>query len=77
MMEGLKATLLDPFRGDQLFFKQNPELALAAQSKEQIRVGTGIMTFVSTRDTLKDQGNGPISTPRITGNDRPRHEIHR
>jgi NitT/TauT family transport system substrate-binding protein len=60
MMEGLKATLLDPTEAIKLFFKQNPELALAAQSKEQIRVGTGIMTFVSTRDTLKTKGMGYI-----------------
>jgi NitT/TauT family transport system substrate-binding protein len=58
MMEGLKATLLDPVEAIKLFFKQNPELELAAQSKEQIRVGTGIMTFVATRDTLKTQGMG-------------------
>ena len=60
VMEGLKATLLDPAEAIKLFFKQNPELALAAQSKEQVRVGTGIMTFVSTRDTLKSQGMGYI-----------------
>jgi NitT/TauT family transport system substrate-binding protein len=60
MMEGLKATLLDPTEAIKLFFKQNPELELAAQAKEQIRVGTGIMTFVSTRDTLKSQGMGYI-----------------
>src|SRR5580658_4802762 len=53
MMQGVKATLLDPTEAIKVFFKQNPELALAAQAKEQIRVGTGIMAFVATRETLK------------------------
>jgi NitT/TauT family transport system substrate-binding protein len=60
MMEGLKATLLDPPEAIKVFFKEVPELALAAQAKEQVRVGTGIMVFVSTRDTLKSQGMGYI-----------------
>jgi NitT/TauT family transport system substrate-binding protein len=60
MMEGLKATLLDPTEAMKVFFKEAPELALAAQAKEQIRVGTGIMTFVSLRDTLKSKGMGYI-----------------
>jgi NitT/TauT family transport system substrate-binding protein len=58
MMQGVKATLLDPTEAIKVFFKQNPELALASQSKEQIRVGTGIMIYVGTRDTLKTQGMG-------------------
>jgi len=58
MMEGLKATLLDPAEAMKVFFKQVPELALAQQAKEQIRVGTGIMTFVATRETLKTKGMG-------------------
>jgi ABC-type nitrate/sulfonate/bicarbonate transport system substrate-binding protein len=60
MMEGLKATLLDPTEAMAVFFKQVPELALAAQAKEQIRVGTGIMTFVSARETVKTKGMGYI-----------------
>jgi NitT/TauT family transport system substrate-binding protein len=60
MMEGLKATLLDPAEAMKLFFQQVPEMALAAQAKEQIRVGTGIMTFVSLRDTIKTKGMGYI-----------------
>jgi ABC-type nitrate/sulfonate/bicarbonate transport system substrate-binding protein len=60
MMEGLKATLLDPAEAIKVFFKEVPELALAAQSKEQIRVGTGIMTFVSLHETLKTKGMGYI-----------------
>ena len=60
LMEGLKATLLDPTEAMKVFFKQVPELALAAQSKEQIRVGTGIMSFVSARETVKTKGMGYI-----------------
>lgn len=60
LMEGLRATLLDPTEAINVFFKQVPELMLAAQAKEQTRVGTGIMTFVSARDTLKSQGMGYI-----------------
>jgi NitT/TauT family transport system substrate-binding protein len=60
MMEGLKATLLDPAEAMSVFFKQVPEMALAAQAKEQIRVGTGIMTFVSARETIKTKGMGYI-----------------
>jgi NitT/TauT family transport system substrate-binding protein len=60
LMEGLKATLLDPTEAMNVFFKQVPELLLAGQAKEQTRVGTGIMTFVSARDTLKTNGMGFI-----------------
>jgi len=60
MLEGLKATLLDPAEAIKVFLKQVPEMALAAQAREQIRVGTGIMTYVSARDTIKAQGMGYI-----------------
>jgi NitT/TauT family transport system substrate-binding protein len=60
MMEGLKATLLDPAEAMKVFFKQVPEMALATQAREQIRVGTGIMTFVSARETIKTNGMGYI-----------------
>ena len=61
LLEGVKATLLDPTEAINVFFKQVPELALAAQSKEQIRVGTGIMIYVGTRDSLKTEGMGYIN----------------
>jgi ABC-type nitrate/sulfonate/bicarbonate transport system substrate-binding protein len=59
-LEALKVTLLDPAEAMKVFFQQVPEMALAAQSKEQIRVGTGIMTFVSARDIVKANGMGYI-----------------
>jgi len=58
VMQGLKATMLDPAEAVKVFFKQVPELALAQQAREQMRVGTGIMLFVSTRDFAKNQGLG-------------------
>jgi NitT/TauT family transport system substrate-binding protein len=61
LLQGVKATLLDPTEAINVFFKQVPELALAAQSKEQIRVGTGIMIYVATRDSLMTQGLGYIN----------------
>jgi len=60
LLEGLKATLLDPDEAMKVFFKQVPEMALASQAREQIRVGTGIMIFVSARDTIKTNGMGFI-----------------
>jgi NitT/TauT family transport system substrate-binding protein len=60
LMQGLKATLLDPAEAMKMFFQQVPELLLASQAKEQVRVGTGIMAFVSARDTIKSKGMGYI-----------------
>src|SRR5580658_2111239 len=60
ILEGVKATLLDPAEAMKVFFAQVPEMALAAQSKEQIRVGTGIMTFVGAREIIKTKGMGYI-----------------
>ena len=59
-LEGLKATLLDPAEAMKVFFKEVPEMALAAQAREKIRVGTGIMTYVSARDIIKTNGMGFI-----------------
>jgi ABC-type nitrate/sulfonate/bicarbonate transport system substrate-binding protein len=60
LMQGLKATLLGPAEAMKIFFQQVPELALASQAKEQTRVGTGIMAYVSARDALKSNGMGYI-----------------
>jgi NitT/TauT family transport system substrate-binding protein len=60
MLQGLKATMLDPTEAIKLFFKQVPEMALAAQAREQIRVGTGIMVYVAARDFNKTKGMGWI-----------------
>ena len=58
ILQGLKATLLDPAEAMKVFFKQVPEMALASQAREQIRVGTGILTYVSARDVIKTGGLG-------------------
>jgi len=60
MLEGLKATMLDPAEAMKLFFKQVPEMALAAQAHEQIRVGTGIMVYAATNPVIKTNGLGWI-----------------
>jgi NitT/TauT family transport system substrate-binding protein len=60
MLEGLKATMLDPGEAMKLFFKQVPEMALAEQAREQIRVGTGIMVYVAANAVIKTNGLGWI-----------------
>jgi hypothetical protein len=49
IMQGLKATLLDPAEAIKVFFKQVPEMALASQAHEPIRVGTGILAHAARR----------------------------
>jgi ABC-type nitrate/sulfonate/bicarbonate transport system substrate-binding protein len=58
LLQGLKATMLDPAAAMKLFFKQVPEMALAAQSHEQVRVGTGIMVYVANNPVIKANGLG-------------------
>jgi NitT/TauT family transport system substrate-binding protein len=58
MLQGLKATLLDPAEAMKVFFKQVPEMALLAQAREQTRVGNGIQIYVSTREFTKTNGLG-------------------
>ncbi|HKM69351.1 MAG TPA: ABC transporter substrate-binding protein [Stellaceae bacterium] len=62
ILQGLKATLLDPAEAIKVFFKQVPEMALATQAREQIRVGTGILTYVSAREIIKTNGLGYLET---------------
>lgn len=58
MLQGLKATMLDPAGAIKILFKAVPELALAPQMHEQIRVGTGLMISVSARELIKTHGMG-------------------
>ena len=58
ILQGLKATILDPAEAMKVFFKQVPEMALAAQAREQIRVGTGILIYVAAREIIKTNGMG-------------------
>jgi NitT/TauT family transport system substrate-binding protein len=66
MMEGLKATMLDPKAAIDILFKAVPELKLAPQMAEQIRVGTGLMIFVSARETVTTKGMGYIDPGDFT-----------
>jgi ABC-type nitrate/sulfonate/bicarbonate transport system substrate-binding protein len=59
-LQGLKATMLDPAEAMKVFFKQVPEMALATQAREQVRVGTGINIYVSAREIIKTNGMGYI-----------------
>jgi len=58
LLQGLMATLLDPGEAIKVFFKQVPEMALATQAREQIRVGTGILIYVAARELIKANGLG-------------------
>jgi ABC-type nitrate/sulfonate/bicarbonate transport system substrate-binding protein len=58
VMQGLKATMLDPDAAMNVFFKQVPEIALLPQGRAQTRVGTGIMIYTVARDIIKDNGLG-------------------
>jgi ABC-type nitrate/sulfonate/bicarbonate transport system substrate-binding protein len=58
MMQGLKATLLDPEGAIKILLKAAPELALSATARDQIKVGTGLMVYVSARDIIKTNGMG-------------------
>jgi ABC-type nitrate/sulfonate/bicarbonate transport system substrate-binding protein len=60
MMQGLKATLLDPDGAIKILLKAVPELALSATARGQIKVGTGLMIYVSARDTIAKKGMGYI-----------------
>jgi NitT/TauT family transport system substrate-binding protein len=58
MMQGLKTALLDPGEAIKVFFKEVPEMALASQAREQIRVGTGILACVAAPEFIKTNGMG-------------------
>jgi NitT/TauT family transport system substrate-binding protein len=58
ILQGLKATVLDPAEAMKVFFRQVPEMALAGQAREQTRVGTGILIYVAAREIIKTNGMG-------------------
>ena len=57
-LEGLKATMLDPAEAMKVFFKQVPEMALASQAREQVRVGTGIYIYTGAREIVRANAMG-------------------
>ena len=61
----------------KLFFKQVPEMALAAQAHEQIRVGTGIMVYAATNPVIKTNGAGLDRAEGLRDADRPDHALCR
>jgi NitT/TauT family transport system substrate-binding protein len=58
LLEGLKATMLDPEEALNVFMKQVPELALTPHARDQARVGEGILIYTVARDIVKDHGLG-------------------
>jgi len=58
LAHAVKATLLDPGEAMKVFLKQVPEMALAANGKEILRVGTGIYGYSAAREPLKLHGVG-------------------
>jgi NitT/TauT family transport system substrate-binding protein len=60
LLQGLKATMLDPDEAMKVFFKQVPEMALVGQAREQVRVGVGIMIYTVARDIVRNNGLGFI-----------------
>jgi len=58
LSQAVKATLLDPAEAQKVFLKQVPEMALAANGKETLRVGTGIYCYSAAREPMKLNGVG-------------------
>ncbi|MBV9825165.1 MAG: ABC transporter substrate-binding protein [Alphaproteobacteria bacterium] len=58
LLQGLKATLLDPDGALKILLKSAPELALSNTAREQVKAGTGLMVFVSGSDIVKAHGMG-------------------
>jgi NitT/TauT family transport system substrate-binding protein len=58
MMQGLREAMLDPEGAVKILLKVAPELALAPQARRQIDIGTGLMIYVSARNTLTTKGMG-------------------
>jgi ABC-type nitrate/sulfonate/bicarbonate transport system substrate-binding protein len=75
-LQGLKATMLDPAEAMKVFFKQVPEMALATQAREQIRVGTGINIYVSARHH-QSKRHGLYGAQGLRGDGRSGDEIRR
>jgi ABC-type nitrate/sulfonate/bicarbonate transport system substrate-binding protein len=58
LAHAVKAVLLDPGEAMKVFLKQVPEMALASNGKETLRVGTGIYGYAAAREPMKLNGIG-------------------
>lgn len=58
LLQGLKATLLDPPGALKILLKSAPELALSNTAREQVKVGTGLTVYVAGKDIIKAHGMG-------------------
>lgn len=58
LMQAHKFVLLEPEESAKIFFKEVPEIALAAQGREQTRVGLGIYRYQALKEWAKTGGLG-------------------
>ena len=58
LIEATKLTLLDPEQALALFYKEVPEAALVAATKEQVRIGLGIFGVSILEETARVKGLG-------------------
>jgi NitT/TauT family transport system substrate-binding protein len=60
LVQGLKAMMTQPDEAMKVFFKEVPEIALAAKAREMVKVGTGISIYAAGHDVIKTNGIGYI-----------------
>ncbi len=58
IIEAMRFTLLDPQAAQDLFFKEVPDMALAAQAKERLWVGLGIWMYQAMYAPARTNGLG-------------------
>ena len=58
LMQAHKFVLMEPEETAKIFFKEVPEMALAAQGREQTRVGIGIYRYQAVKEIAKTNGLG-------------------
>jgi NitT/TauT family transport system substrate-binding protein len=58
LLQAVKFVLLEPEEAIKIFFKEVPEMGLAAQAREQTRVGLGIFRYVMLREPARVNGLG-------------------
>lgn len=64
-MESIKFCMLNPKEAIDIFFKEVPEMAMAATAREQIRIGLGIIMVTALRASAKDKGLGVFDAAEV------------
>ena len=57
-MQGVKFGLLNPKDGVDVFFKEVPEMAMAATARDQVRIGLGLQAVTLLQPYMKENGLG-------------------